>query len=420
MPNFDTSIFNVQPKSVADYESENQALQSNRLSMLLNQAKLDDHLQSRAEAQQIKTLLRSAPSDKGYAGVAQHLMSQGYADAAQPYQKLADEQLKSQSEAGYKKAQTQTEQLKIVKHHAAGVFANPTIENAVSALMQIQNATGQDESGEIASIQQMTPDQIKMWAAGHSMDADKLLSHFEKIDNGGKVIVNAINPVTGKSNTVSEVAKEQSPESIASNATARRGQNMADARAREANSIQREAQQSQVFEDPNLGPIIINKGTKTAVPATYKDGSPILGKNAFEAQKQGKQLAEAIPMARELIKNATSSGFGAAIDKGAAFIGKSTSGADDAAALQTLSGWMTANVPRMQGPQSDKDVLMYKQMAADIGNPNVPTSRKAAALDTLEKLQKKYADINNGGPAAPAGGDHPSDIQNILNKYKGK
>ena len=67
---------------------------------------------------------------------------------------------------------------------------------------------------------------------------------------------------------------------------------------------------------------------------------------------------------------------------------------------------MTSNVPRMQGPQSDKDVLLYKTMAAEVGNRNKPVSARMAALDTLEKLQSKYADINgttnNMSPRIPS------------------
>jgi hypothetical protein len=199
-------------------------------------------------------------------------------------------------------------------------------------------------------------------------------------------------------------------------AQAERASQRADARARETNNVQREAQQTQLINDPNLGVILVNKGTKTAIPATFADGSRVPSENAVAASKLNQQLQAGITMARDLIPKATASGMGELRDKGAAFFGSSTAGSEAASQLQTLAGWMTANVPRMQGPQSDKDVMLYRQMAADVGNSSLPAERRLAALDTLEKLQQKYADISaavapnakpsaarSNNPALPAG-----------------
>ena len=69
----------------------------------------------------------------------------------------------------------------------------------------------------------------------------------------------------------------------------------------------------------------------------------------------------------------------------------STRGADAAAQLETLSGWMTSNVPRFEGPQSDKDTSTYQIMAARVGDRSVPVSQRLAALNTVEQLMAKYA-----------------------------
>lgn len=89
-------------------------------------------------------------------------------------------------------------------------------------------------------------------------------------------------------------------------------------------------------------------------------------------------------------------------DNVAGFFGKSTEGADLASQLDTLSGWMTANVPRMQGPQSDKDVAQYKIMAAAVGDRSKPISQRLSAANELKGLQNKYAEINGGTPNAGA------------------
>lgn len=106
--------------------------------------------------------------------------------------------------------------------------------------------------------------------------------------------------------------------------------------------------------------------------------------------------------ARALFKKGpTASGLGSVIDSGANLFGMSTPGADAAAQLDTLSGWMVSNVPRMEGPQSNYDVQNYKTMAGMVGDRTQPLSQRIAALDTLERLQEKYAHLN-GSAAAPA------------------
>jgi hypothetical protein len=58
-------------------------------------------------------------------------------------------------------------------------------------------------------------------------------------------------------------------------------------------------------------------------------------------------------------------------------------------------------------------------MAAQVGDETVPAARRLKALDTLEKLQAKYSEINAPGAKAfakPAG----SDIDSLVNKYRSK
>lgn len=173
--------------------------------------------------------------------------------------------------------------------------------------------------------------------------------------------------------------------------------------AEEANRINREAQQTQIITDPNLGPILVNKGTKTATRATMEDGSTVPGEAVVKARKQADQLAEGIKMARALLPGATGSGIGSLTDRAAAVGGMTPAGAEAASKLKTISGWMVANVPRMEGPQSNFDVLNYQQMAAQVGDETQPVKRRLAALTTLENLQAKYSALN-GPPVAPPAG----------------
>lgn len=125
-----------------------------------------------------------------------------------------------------------------------------------------------------------------------------------------------------------------------------------------------------------------------------------------------------IAEARKLLaQKPTASGIGSLVDAGANFIGTSTKGADVAAQLDTLSGWMVSNVPRMEGPQSNFDVQNYKTMAAMVGDRNKPLSQRLKALDTLEGLQQKYAHLNGSGQA-PAGA--PPAVGTVRSGYRFK
>jgi hypothetical protein len=75
-------------------------------------------------------------------------------------------------------------------------------------------------------------------------------------------------------------------------------------------------------------------------------------------------------------------------------VGVSTPGAQDAARLESLSGWLVANVPRMEGPQSNFDVQNYMTMAGKVGDRTTPIPERTAALQEVRRLQQKYASIN--------------------------
>lgn len=116
--------------------------------------------------------------------------------------------------------------------------------------------------------------------------------------------------------------------------------------------------------------------------------------SAIKAEKISSNLLDNISEAKKLIPNATGSGIGALRDAGGRMIGVTSEAAKNASRLETLAGWMVANVPRMEGPQSNIDVENYKTMAARVGNRELPTEERMAALDTLEKLQSKYSEKN--------------------------
>ncbi|EEV22059.1 hypothetical protein ENHAE0001_2219 [Enhydrobacter aerosaccus SK60] len=105
---------------------------------------------------------------------------------------------------------------------------------------------------------------------------------------------------------------------------------------------------------------------------------------------------------------ATGSGIGSLLDTGASWFGVSTEGAQGTAQLSTIAGQLVSNMPRMEGPQSDKDVQMYKQMAGDLSNASLPVATRMAALRQLQALNEKY--LNNGSGGYPAASAPPESI----------
>lgn len=92
-----------------------------------------------------------------------------------------------------------------------------------------------------------------------------------------------------------------------------------------------------------------------------------------------------------LLPKATGSGVGRAIDSAGNLIGKSTEGAEATAQLKVLEGAIVSKMPKMSGPQSDKDVLLYREMAGQIADPSLPVSTRKKAAQTVRAIQNKYA-----------------------------
>ncbi|XJC77610.1 hypothetical protein ACHFCA_16400 [Delftia tsuruhatensis] len=95
--------------------------------------------------------------------------------------------------------------------------------------------------------------------------------------------------------------------------------------------------------------------------------------------------------ADQLLNNATGSVLGAGLDTVARAFGASTRGGDAAAQLKVLQGMLVSKMPKMSGPQSDKDVQLYREMAGQIGDATLPISTRRAALDQIYALNAKYA-----------------------------
>jgi hypothetical protein len=118
---------------------------------------------------------------------------------------------------------------------------------------------------------------------------------------------------------------------------------------------------------------------------------------------EAKESLQLINQAEKLLDTATGSLTGTGVDILAGAVGMSTPGAKDAAKLKAIQGALVAKMPKMSGPQSDKDVLLYREMAAQVGDSTIPADTRRAALGTLREIQERYAKMEAGSsvPVAP-------------------
>lgn len=231
------------------------------------------------------------------------------------------------------------------------------------------------------------------------LDGVKPREKLSTVNLGGRT--GFVDDYTG--NLVSSLDNSVSPDAQLSSWTQQRGQNMTDQRAREANDVNRMGQRTQLVNDPTQGPMLVDKGTGQARPVMM-NGRPVLGETAAKKEAAAKNLMPLITDAEKLIKGATGSYLGAAADHAARWYGHATPGAQNIAQLSVLEGNLMMAQPRMEGPQSNMDVALYKQMAAQIGDPTVPYATKKAALTTLKSLYKKYVPDPAAEPNSASGG----------------
>jgi hypothetical protein len=122
--------------------------------------------------------------------------------------------------------------------------------------------------------------------------------------------------------------------------------------------------------------------------------------SSLDRQRSSDKLMPVLEEADRLLDNSTSSLAGTGVDMVAGAFGHATKGAQAAAQLKALEGAIVMAQPRMEGPQSDKDVALYRQMAGQIGDSTIPVETRRAALKTIYGLHQKYASQANGLPSA--------------------
>jgi hypothetical protein len=135
-------------------------------------------------------------------------------------------------------------------------------------------------------------------------------------------------------------------------------------------------------------------------------------------------LGDALRQAEEILTSKkvtpTQSGMGTAYNTAAAFFGNSPAGAAQADQLKAIAANIVLKMPRMEGPQSDRDVGLYREMAGDIGNSSLPITRRLAALETVRGLNDKYIDQQPSQSQQSMRARNPKTGQEIMSTDGGK
>jgi hypothetical protein len=158
------------------------------------------------------------------------------------------------------------------------------------------------------------------------------------------------------------------------------GMPMANAPAQQMNNVVAPSAQPQYQYNPALSP----KENQTRAAKFIADADKNI-KNAQESFNVIKEAADIFNTGKP-----TSGGFKNIGTGIAEFFDIPTQAADTDAKLTILGQKLVQQVPRFEGPQSDRDVESYKSAAGDLGNANKTISTRMSALNTLIDLNKKY------------------------------
>jgi hypothetical protein len=224
-----------------------------------------------------------------------------------------------------------------------------------------------------------------------------------QMDNGQSVSfrdTNPNSPTYGQMTGGAVMPKMQSLESVASNVTAQRGQDMSSATA--AAGRAQSAQQFNVTQAGGKTPPgyrANSDGSLVAIP-----GGPADLKINAEAVKKvadAKDVLGLLDQVDILLPKATGGFLGTGVDLAASAVGKSTQGALATAQLKAVQGALVSKMPKMSGPQSDKDVLLYREMAGQVGDSTIPVAQRQAAANMVRQLNEKYAGMQPGASVKP-------------------
>lgn len=328
-----------------------------------------------------------------------------YADAGNTSQKTSDARLSSAKQAIFAGAQNGNPQF-IKMGLDAAKAAGAIDDQTYSQFTQQLDSLGQD------------PAKISEWAknailAGSQNPASFL---FQTADNAANNAQSDINNQRTTNASIYSTDKNYQTQ-----------QQKMSQDQQQFNAQMQFKQQQQYFEQ--------NKPTAYGVDAQGRKYAVVNGKGVYIKDQNGNYITEQqkgsnattqaeektrmdridaiLPEIEKILPNATHSYLGKGLDLAGNVFGKSTQGQQASAQLKTLSGQLVSLMPKMSGPQSDKDVAMYKEMAGNLADDTLPIQTRMAALQSIRNLNNKYKAMaaNQNQPQAQA---NTAKLNNIL------
>ena len=150
------------------------------------------------------------------------------------------------------------------------------------------------------------------------------------------------------------------------------------------------------------GIIRVNKATGQAEPVRMSGQQ--IGGSLSKKETDANDVLSLADDAKAILPKAHGSGIGNAIGGAANFLGIANDKNNADAQLKVISGALVSKMPKMSGPQSDKDVQLYREMAGQIGDSTLPIESRMAALETVKKINAKHATQQPRQEAPQVGG----------------
>lgn len=390
--------------------------QYTKAAALSQMAQQSQHMQSKMDAEDKATRLSDlrgkAYMDSGGdpAKIRAAMMSNGDYEGLMAHDKSQADILKSNAELDKTKAQTQESRNKAIGTGALIGYLSGTMEGAQQSANFFRNNGHEDIANGLESMMQQhpdaSPDQIKGFFKQYlPIKPEHLMPKYES--NGATK--GNINPFA----TAPDIKLQASPDTVMKE----QGDNRRAAMDKATSPYVEFLPTAGGYMIGNKRTGIISAPPTPVIPAKYDpklqgDLAGATNTATMETKRDYnmKGIGEVITEAENILSGKgadgtsaplpTGSGVGTAVDYAGSLVGANPSGSVQAQQLKALSGALTAKMPRMEGPQSDKDVQMYKEMAALIGDSTVPVARRNSALATVKKLWGKYE--KKGVQAPPA------------------
>ena len=333
-----------------------------------------------------------SPSSPDYASIINNLVRGGHIEEAKKIADLAKTSAEGQSkttEAGVARMKAAYDPIQTLIQHVATpadvesytrrIYSDPVLGPEASRLKSVDQAV-QDNLDLVNKVG------LDQWKARNSnMDAKQLhdlvttatAPKIEKVDRGGSIVFMDMNPKSATyKQTLNEIQKTLTPKDA---------QDDADTSKKVVRTITDDRGNVTGLNDK--GEIVVtHKGM--AAPSAARQ------KANMQAETMPKQLDYAISELQNAIKPggdleaATGSGIGALADTAAGFVGYATPGSIANARLKPVQDVILKMVPRFEGPQSDRDVVSYRQASGELANETLPVETRRDAAKTIIRLMQ--------------------------------